>query len=224
MNAPESAFKIKGKAQSYRDVGFTIIELLVVLTIIGILSGIAYVGLTSARNNSIQDSCKSAYQAIYLGVSGYQTDHGGNMPGSITALEPSYVSASTIESYSKNFTAQLGSFSATSYQVSNMTGTVTFKFGYPPQITVGEKIVVAGIDSNAVDGTWTVKSFSSDPATSTGTVSFGVTFAGTVPASQVPLGGYINAISKTGDPFDIYIFDPTGKRVGTTAPAACSSL
>lgn len=204
--------------------GFTIIELLVVLTIIGILSGIAYVGLTSARNNSIQDSCKSAYQAIYLGVSGYQTDHGGNMPGSITALEPSYVSASTIESYSKNFSVQLGSFSASSYQVANSTGTITFKFGYTPQIAVGEKIVVAGIDSNTIDGTWVVKSFSSDPATSTGTVSFGVTYPGTVPASQVPLGGYINAISKVGDPFDIYVFDPTGKRIGTTAPAACSSL
>lgn len=207
-----------------KDSGFTIIELLVVLTIIGILSGIAYVGLTSARNNSIQDSCKSAYQAIYLGVSGYQTDHGGNMPGSITALEPSYVSASTIESYSKNFSVQLGSFSASSYQIANSTATVTFRFGYPPQITVGEKIVVAGIDPNTIDGSWTVKSISSDPASGTGTVSFGVTYSGTVPASQVPLGGYINAISKVGDPFDIYVFDTNGKRIGTTAPAACSSL
>jgi len=41
-----------------------------------------------------------------------------------------------------------------------------------------------------------------------------------------PVGGYINAITKTGDPFDVYIFDSAGqKRVGTTtAPAACSSL
>ena len=105
------------------DQGFTIIELLVVLTVIGILSGIAYVGLNSARNNSIQDSCKAAYQAVELGVASYQTDHGGYMPGAITALEPNYVSASTIESYAKNFSVQIGSFSVTSFSVSGNTAT-----------------------------------------------------------------------------------------------------
>jgi prepilin-type N-terminal cleavage/methylation domain-containing protein len=207
-----------------KDGGFTIIELLVVLTIIGILSGIAYVGLTSARNNSIQDSCKSAYQSIYLGVSGYQTDHGGNMPGSISALEPNYVSASSIETYSKNFSLKLGTFSASSYQISNSVATITFRFDYQPPIEVGEKLVVAGIDSNTIDGTWKINSFSVDPASGVGTVSFSVTYSGTISPSQVPLGGYISIISKSGDPFDIYVFDPSGKKVGTTAPAACSSL
>jgi prepilin-type N-terminal cleavage/methylation domain-containing protein len=207
-----------------REKGFTIIELLVVITIIGILSGIAYVGLSTARNNSIQESCKTAYQAVYLGVSSYQTDHGGNMPGAITALEPNYVSASTIEAYSKNFTMQLGTFSATSYQLANSVGTVTFKYGYTPQIAVGEKIVVAGLDANTIDGTWTVASINVDPASGTATVSFSVSYSGTVPATTSPLGGYINAVSKPGDPFDVYLFKPNGERVGTTVPAACSSL
>jgi prepilin-type N-terminal cleavage/methylation domain-containing protein len=206
------------------DKGFTIIELLVVLTIIGILSGIAYVGLTSARNNSIQDSCKAAYQAVYLGISSYQTDHVGNMPGSITALQPNYVSASTIEAYSKNFTIQLGTFSATSYALSGSTATVTFSYGYPPQIEVGEKIVVAGLDSNSIDGTWKVSSISSDPTNGIGTVSFTVTSQATIAPTRAPLGGYVNPISKEGDPFDIYVFNKTGKRIGTTAPAACTSL
>ncbi len=209
---------------SRRDQGFTIIELLVVLTVIGILSGIAYVGLNSARNNSIQDSCKSAYQAVELGVASFQTDHGGYMPGSITALEPNYVSASTIESYSKNFTVQIGSFSVTSYSVSGNTATLSFPYGYQPQITIGEKIVVSGVDPTVVDGTWKVSAFTPNEDTNVGTVSYVVNSSQTIPPTQAPVGGYINAVSKVGDPFDIYVFDPTGKRIGTTAPAACSAL
>ena len=98
-----------------RDEGFTIVELLVVLTVIGILSGIAYVGLNQARSNSIQDSCKAAFQTVDLGVASYQTDHGGYMPGSVLALEPNYVSESTLDSYAKNFSVQLGSFAVTSF-------------------------------------------------------------------------------------------------------------
>ena len=206
------------------DQGFTIIELLVVLTVIGILSGIAYVGLNSARNNSIQDSCKAAYQAVELGVASYQTDHGGYMPGAITALEPNYVSASTIESYAKNFSVQIGSFSVTSFSVSGNTATLTFPYGYQPQITIGEKVVVAGVNPTVVDGTWQVSAYTPNADTKVGTLSFVVNSQGTIPPTLAPVGGYINAISKVGDPFDIYVFDPIGKRIGTTAPAACSSL
>ena len=210
------------------DAGFTVIELLVVLVIIGLLSGIAYVGLSSARSNSIQDSCKAAFQATYLGISSYQTDHGGNMPGSIVALEPNYLSASTVETYSKNFTLQLGSFSAWKYKIDAGVATVYFKSDYKPQIVSGEKIIVAGIDSNTIDGTWTVLAPATlDPTIGAWAVSFNLTsYSGTVNLGLAPVGGYINAISKTGDPFDVYIFDRTGQnRVGTTtAPAACSSL
>ena len=210
--------------KSKQDSGFTIIELLVVLTVIGILSGIAYVGLNSARTNSIQDSCKSAFQAVELGVASYQTDHGGYMPGSITALEPNYVSASTIESYSKNFSVQLGSFSVTSYAVSGNSVTLTFAYSYQPQITVGEKLIVAGVNGTYVDGTWQVASFTPNPDTNVGTVSYTTSSSATIAPTPAPVGGYVNAVSKVGDPFDIYVFDPTGKRIGTTAPAACSSL
>ncbi len=204
--------------------GFTIIELLVVLTVIGILSGIAYVGLNSARNNSIQDSCKSAFQAITLGVSSYQTDHGGYMPGAVTTLEPNYVSASSLESYSKNFTVQLGSFSVTSYALSGGVATLTFPYGYQPQIAVGEKLVVAGVDSTTIDGTWQVLAFTPNADTNVGTVSFQVNSSATLNPTSAPVGAYLNAVSKVGDPFDVYVFDPQGKRIGTTAPAACSSL
>jgi prepilin-type N-terminal cleavage/methylation domain-containing protein len=207
-----------------RDDGFTIVELLVVLTVIGVLSGIAYVGLNQARSNSVQDSCKAAFQTVDLGVASYQTDHGGYMPGSVQALEPNYVSESTLESYAKNFTVQLGSFTVTSYSLAGKSATLNFSFGYEPQIVVGEKIVVAGVDPANIDGTWQVSSFTSNLDTKVGTVSFAVTSGSTLAPTQAPVGAYLNAVSKPGDPFDIYVFDPNGKRIGTTAPAACSSL
>jgi prepilin-type N-terminal cleavage/methylation domain-containing protein len=210
--------------QLRQDSGFTVIELLVVLVIIGILSGIAYVGLSTARQNSIQDTCKSAYQTIYLGVSSYQTDHGGDMPGAITALEPNYVSASTIESFSKNFSMQLGTFGVTQYALTGQSATLTIAYGYPPLITPGEKLVVAGVNPANIDGTWSVSSFTPNPSSNTGTVSFSVSSSATLPNTQAPVGAYLNAISKTGDPFDIYLFNKNGARVGTTAPSACSSL
>jgi len=46
----------------------------------------------------------------------------------------------------------------------------------------------------------------------------------TIAPTAPSVGAYLNAITKVGDPFDIYVFNTNGKRVGTTAPAACSSL
>jgi hypothetical protein len=93
-----------------------------------------------------------------------------------------------------------------------------------PQIVAGEKLIVAGVDSANIDGTWQVASFTPNADTQVGTVSFTVNSQSTIAPTQAPVGAYLNAVSKPGDPFDIYVFDPTGKRIGTTAPAACSLL
>ena len=202
------------------DEGFTIVELLVVLTVIGILSGIAYVGLNQARSNSIQDSCKAAFQAVDLGVASYQTDHGGYMPGSITALEPNYVSQSTLESYSKNFSLKLGSFSVVNYSVSNGIATLTFANDYVLDIAKDEKLVVAGV-SSSLDGTHVALNAVTTSGAGTAQVSFAVNSGDT---SGIPAAGaYLNAISNLGDPFDIHVIDLAGHRIGT-APKACSSL
>lgn len=90
------------------DSGLTLIEVLVTLVIIGIISGVAYVGLGGARSNSIQNSCKTAYQAVQLAVSSYQSDNTA-LPTTFAQLEtasggtPAYLSASLMNSYAANF-------------------------------------------------------------------------------------------------------------------------
>jgi|GEM_PF-3851383 len=90
------------------DSGITLIEVIVTLIIIGILSAVAYVGLGGARSNSIQNSCKTAYQAVQLAVSSYQSDNSA-LPTSFAQLEassggtPAYLSATLMSSYAANF-------------------------------------------------------------------------------------------------------------------------
>jgi len=90
------------------DSGITLIEIIVTLVIMGILSGVAYVGLGGARSNSIQTTCKTAYQAVQLAVSSYQSDNSA-LPTTFAELEtssggiPAYLSASLMNSYAANF-------------------------------------------------------------------------------------------------------------------------
>jgi hypothetical protein len=119
---------------------------------------------------------------------------------------------------------QLGIFSVASYAVSNGVATLTFRYDYPPVVTTGEKIVVAGVNNALVDGTWAVKDFNGAVGSGVASVSYQINTNTTSSAMQSPLGGYVNIISKTGDPFDVYVFDKSGKRLAGTAPIACNSL
>jgi len=151
------------------DKGFTFVELLVVILIIGILSGITYVGLGSSRTTGLQNACKTAYQGLALAVSAYQSDNSGALPPSISALQPTYLSAGLVSSYSSNFSMQLGSFQVVSSAWSGGTATLKFLSNYSPPITVGETLQISGVDTTNYDGSYTVASFtgSSSPYTIT---------------------------------------------------------
>ncbi len=75
---------ISRKAAPASDAGMTLVEILVTLVIMGILSGVAYIGLGQARTNSTQNACKTAYQGVVLAIAAYQSDNGGNLPTAIT--------------------------------------------------------------------------------------------------------------------------------------------
>jgi type II secretion system protein G len=60
--------------------GFTLIEMLVVITIIGILASIAVPNYMKAKNKAKEAECKSNLHVIQTALERYATDHDGNYP------------------------------------------------------------------------------------------------------------------------------------------------
>ncbi len=81
-----------------KKTGFTLVELLVVVTIIGILSGIAVVGMTSVRQKAQDTSHLAGIRDLQLSLEAYKSVNGrypdaGTQGGSdyIVALAPSFI-------------------------------------------------------------------------------------------------------------------------------------
>jgi len=210
--------------QASEEQGLTLVELLVVLVIMGILAGVSYVGLNQSRVNSVQNSCRTAFQALSLAISSYQSDNNGSLPTSVGSLQPTYLSAGLVSSYSNNFTLQLGVFQVVSEALSGKVATLKISSSFLPPIAVGGTIQVAGVDSANLDGSWTVSGFSgtSSPYTVTYTATSSATIASTAVSST---GAVLNYISNPQNSYDVYVYNATvSSRIGTTAPSACSLL
>lgn len=54
--------------------GLTLTEVLVVVLILGVLSGVSVLTLGNSRVSAVQNSCKSAFSALELAISSYQAD------------------------------------------------------------------------------------------------------------------------------------------------------
>lgn len=92
-----------------QDQGFTLLELLVTMIVLGVLSTIAVLSLGTSRQSSVQQSCKTAHQGIVLAIASYQSDHAGSLPSSLTAMTTadaitgvSYLSADLLPTVAKN--------------------------------------------------------------------------------------------------------------------------
>jgi len=68
------------------DEGITLVEVLVTIMIIGILAGVVMLNLGTSQTTSVQNACKTNYNAVLLAISTYQSDNNGALPANMAAL------------------------------------------------------------------------------------------------------------------------------------------
>jgi general secretion pathway protein G len=83
-NRIESFLLLKSTTRDARA-GFTLVEILLVVAILGILAGVAVVGLKGRTQKANIAACRTSIQAVQTAVDVYETDNGA-YPGSLQAL------------------------------------------------------------------------------------------------------------------------------------------
>lgn len=85
-------------SKSREETGLTLIELLVVIIILGILSGIAVLGLRGAKEASEQRACSVDYESVKSAVKSFQNDWPNDSNITYNELVPDYLEKQPVES------------------------------------------------------------------------------------------------------------------------------
>lgn len=89
--------------------GFTIIELIITLLILGILVGIVVMTMAVSRDKAQQAACKANLRTLYSEISQYQCLHNGDYPPNLDVLISENYLKSTF-----NWTCPAGNFGTSS--------------------------------------------------------------------------------------------------------------
>lgn len=88
--------KILPAVSAKRHGGFTLLELLTVVAILGILAGIAAPMITGAQRQARQADCRSNLRQFGIALASYRSDHNGRTPPWLSNLYPEYVDGKDI--------------------------------------------------------------------------------------------------------------------------------
>jgi prepilin-type N-terminal cleavage/methylation domain-containing protein len=66
--------------EAREEEGFTLVELMIVVLIMGILVGIVMLSLAFSRTKAEQSSCKANLRTLHSAILQYQVDHDGEFP------------------------------------------------------------------------------------------------------------------------------------------------
>ncbi|MEY2580586.1 MAG: ral secretion pathway protein [Ilumatobacteraceae bacterium] len=104
-------------AETKQDKGFTLVELLIVIVILGILATVTVFAVTGITNKGKTSACESDAKTIQTAEEAYSANT-GNYTASLQAL----VDAGLLHSASTKFTVNLTSGTIASYQVVGVSG------------------------------------------------------------------------------------------------------
>ena len=68
------------------DAGFTLVELLIVIVVLGILSGIVLFGVARFRADATAAACKADVATVSVAADAYDAQNSGGYPANIAAL------------------------------------------------------------------------------------------------------------------------------------------
>lgn len=225
-----------------RDEGLTLTELLVTITIIGILSSIMVVGVSRVQSNANASACQNAYQAYALGYAAYQSDYGGSPPGELANLNSSgYVDSNLLNN--PNFSLQFGVYRITEYSQSSSSLNIYFTASWlspssPPPGVAGSNALISGL-SDLLDGRYQLASAPVSAGSNSYQISLVTSGASAIATTLVAessppvvvsiLSEASGASATLETPYETYLFREDGSRVlgagsAKLAPSACSYL